>query len=1659
MNLCRVSRRRLGVHVGTRCLVWVTLLLSFAAAARIAYGLVDCYNLTNPSVSSNLLSNPSFDTSCLDIGWRRKKLNASCDPWPYLFPWRALGPGETVIGDCELVTATGSGNSGKRSAQAVARAAGTAGWTARGVASLADVTIADGVVGFTDTLLAADGSRFLRLDSAFSAASSAAGAGSSSESDGPGVSQALCALKPAPTANASQQAQQSPRLLSLSFFARASQCAEGEGEGEGEERRLLRVLLVAVPLNASAAAAGGGGAGAQAAEQVLGEWRVGVPCGGRSASVSGALPWFQVGPLRFALPDPPSSSSSPSSLVVPAGGFALHLVIRGVQTSSSSSTATIRSISSSSATVTATSTASASSSSDSSNGDSSRTTSASTTSSSAVDSRPSRGITTTASSLGLLIRSAPQPLAHAASALGRLRFPTLNLPGLRAFGRRHFRSYGLERATAATAVTAATAAARAVQAAAGIAAANAVPVSQTATVAAEGQSATVAAEGQSATVAAEGQSATVAAEGQSATVAAEGQSATVAAEGQSATVAAEGQSATVAAEGQSATVAAEGQSATAAAEGQSATAAAEGQSATAAAEGQSATAAAEGQSATAAAEGQSATVAAEGQSATAAAEGQSATAAAEGQSATAAAGEEGVRARTAAAFTLAASTGGAGGAKKVVPRRVGVASEAGSTAIDLASVVPTQTDPSTVKSFCFWPIKTTHPLLTAGSARRSPSSLALTALSDVNSAALALHPAPFALLAPATPASPCRPFSFATSFAFRISSPNAAGLGAHGMAFVMLPEPTLGLPGPSLGYGRVLVPAGRVSSTSDANVSSVASSQHSLAVEFDTSGSPEFFDRPDHHVGVNVDFSLVSLASASVHPVGLPALNSGQTLLASILYNASSSQLSVWLSPASSSSPPSPALPRSAVLSTFLDTCEWLGGNDPNAEAPPPPLFVGFTAGTGQGAEQAQAHEVLGWRFQVGEAVDPLPFWAADSFSIPYITPATPLLTRGSTRKRFFAADLSVAADVASASQSNEPAPGAIFFPRRLPLLYSSASSPFPPPPPPPPTRRRTSLPSPSSPPPQATPTAPPVCMARSFTFTYGFAMNVSATQGLAFVISTHASLGQGGAYMGYGRDPSSRLANGSWPDGARSVAVEWDTVANPETGDMNGIHMGINTDFNMTSIFAKKVLYVMDPDEAWQMRVDYNGSTKELAIRWYFPPVLRGSMKLTIDLCAALTGAAADGGGSSSSGSGDSSSGSSSSSAPDLSSPSFGHLFVGFTSAALPAAAGRLLGLVSLTSWTFRFTDTDPCKGSPVLPCGMGVCSKVPSQWDPSLLVPSCKCPLKLPTFEPSHLTRLPSCFPEAYTCRQLPRNPCAPGVCIDDGDGSYSCLCPSPYFPFSFTSKGPDRCSLLRGNAVRMPTFLSPHGLTCPLILNTYGLTQNDFLGQNRGFQCRAPIPVGTPINVTSRAFSNCTSMYTANYGDTCDSINALFSTQIEPLNPALSCSDGPRHGQLLCIDFDQAWLDTGKVNVNCDHYAYITPTLTPPGAQQPFPYSSGGALISVLPSPQSCQALWQTFSIASPTRFFQLNPGFSCDSLLPYSPLQGNFNAKVCMAGTDTRPLSGLTCTTRRTYSVRRGDTCGVVIAKRYRRSTDLFRNLNNGYDCSVNSLWAGMLLCLP
>ncbi|CAI6001727.1 unnamed protein product, partial [Closterium sp. NIES-65] len=263
---------------------------------------------------------------------------------------------------------------------------------------------------------------------------------------------------------------------------------------------------------------------------------------------------------------------------------------------------------------------------------------------------------------------------------------------------------------------------------------------------------------------------------------------------------------------------------------------------------------------------------------------------------------------------------------------------------------------------------------------------------------------------------PCRPFSFSTSFTFRISSPNAAGLGGEGLAFVMLPTPTLGLQGPSLGYGRVLLPPGSTAGADNSSSSSGVSSQACVSkeqllslnsvgigregIDFVMIPLPSFgLPRGGMLISFISFFSLASRVSSSFSclpsSLFIVCCSSSACLalfcccFAFLRFSLSAAPLccspsmhsstgaSRWSTThlnLSSTSPSPPSTIHSStgawqwtVLSMFLDTCEWLGGNDPDAVSPPPPLLVGFTAATGKGTEQAQAHEVLGWDFQVGE--------------------------------------------------------------------------------------------------------------------------------------------------------------------------------------------------------------------------------------------------------------------------------------------------------------------------------------------------------------------------------------------------------------------------------------------------------------------------------------------------------------------------------------------------------------------------------------------------------------------------------------------------------------------------------------------------------------------
>lgn len=183
-------------------------------------------------------------------------------------------------------------------------------------------------------------------------------------------------------------------------------------------------------------------------------------------------------------------------------------------------------------------------------------------------------------------------------------------------------------------------------------------------------------------------------------------------------------------------------------------------------------------------------------------------------------------------------------------------------------------------------------------------------------------------------------FSFSTAFAFSIVPQfNSVNLGGHGMAFAI--SPTKEFKG---AFSRQYL--GLVNSNDNGN-----SSNHFLAVEFDTVQDLEFKDINDNHVGIDIN-SVISSASI---PAGYFAdgnstildlnLKSGSIIQAWIDYDSSKNQLNVTLSLSSSK-------PNSSILSLDVDLSPIFEDY----------MYVGFSASTGL---LAASHCVFGWSFKI----------------------------------------------------------------------------------------------------------------------------------------------------------------------------------------------------------------------------------------------------------------------------------------------------------------------------------------------------------------------------------------------------------------------------------------------------------------------------------------------------------------------------------------------------------------------------------------------------------------------------------------------------------------------------------------------------------------------
>lgn len=170
--------------------------------------------------------------------------------------------------------------------------------------------------------------------------------------------------------------------------------------------------------------------------------------------------------------------------------------------------------------------------------------------------------------------------------------------------------------------------------------------------------------------------------------------------------------------------------------------------------------------------------------------------------------------------------------------------------------------------------------------------------------------------------------TFSASFSFQFSGASAAG-SADGIVFVIKnPESsTSGGPGGALGYGGITI------SWPTEHSGTYTGIPNSIGVEFDNYQNSDIGDPNDHHIGINVNGSVVSLATYDISP----KFNGTGPWYAWVDYDGS--DLSVSVSQIDSK-------PDSPMLSYSIGNLQSVIGS--------PVAMVGFTGSTGNATQTQQ---------------------------------------------------------------------------------------------------------------------------------------------------------------------------------------------------------------------------------------------------------------------------------------------------------------------------------------------------------------------------------------------------------------------------------------------------------------------------------------------------------------------------------------------------------------------------------------------------------------------------------------------------------------------------------------------------------------------------------
>eukprot|EP00475_Leptophrys_vorax_P002255 TRINITY_DN11274_c0_g2_i1.p1 TRINITY_DN11274_c0_g2~~TRINITY_DN11274_c0_g2_i1.p1 ORF type:complete len:465 (+),score=0.46 TRINITY_DN11274_c0_g2_i1:120-1397(+) len=307
---------------------------------------------------------------------------------------------------------------------------------------------------------------------------------------------------------------------------------------------------------------------------------------------------------------------------------------------------------------------------------------------------------------------------------------------------------------------------------------------------------------------------------------------------------------------------------------------------------------------------------------------------------------------------------------------------------------------------------------------------------------------------------------------------------------------------------------------------------------------------------------------------------------------------------------------------------------------------------------------------------------------------------------------------------------------------------------------------------------------------------------------------------------------------------------------------------------------------------------------------------------------------------------------------------------------------------------------------------------------------------------------------CGLGPSNPCGVGTCVNDGLGSYSCVCP-PDFRQGTTVEGFYSCA----PAVVAATKYVVQGakVTCAHIRLTMGLSLAELKARNPALDCNADIPLKTIVNVTANvAIPTCTSYYTTGESDTCLGLaqrhNLSDSCEPKPgqcVDPSLPCVPP-------CVQAFEA-LNPG-IDCEAEMTGNLPKYISVCVKQDPLylpRVPSCPMLRTALPG-ETCDEL-RSMVVGNMTleEFLTINPGINCNKLRPALtgsvPSPTSFD--VCLAGIFDNQMTNCP----RPIKVVKGDKCDAVLLKSFGGSHDCFRQIN-GYEC-LDDLVVGDVMCTP